>query len=136
MADQNKSEALPLVEEELHVGRRLVQTGRVSVRTVTAQHEELVAQDLARENVEVVRVPVGREVSSVPALRQEGDVTIVPIVEELLVIEKRLVLKEEVHIRRTTSVERVETPVVLRKQEAVVERLAGDDEDPSRETDS
>jgi len=127
MANTEKSEALPVIEEELHVDKRQVESGRVRVRTITRQHEELVAQDLARDSVEVERVPIDREVDVVPELRQEGDVTIVPIVEEVLVLEKRLVLKEEVHIRRSRSVEHVETPVVLRRQEVVVERLDADD---------
>lgn len=127
MADVEKSEALPVFEEEFHAGKRQVETGRVRVRTVTRQHEELVAQDLAREDVEIERVPIDREVEFVPELRQEGDVTIVPIVEEVLILEKRLVLKEELHIRRNRSVEHMETPVVLRRQEAVVEGLDADD---------
>ena len=53
-----------------------------------------------------------------------GDLTIVPVVEEVLVVEKRLVLKEELHIRRTSQTELVEVPVTLRKQRAVVERQA------------
>jgi stress response protein YsnF len=43
--------------------------------------------------------------------------------EEVLVIEKRLVLKEEVHIRQELSHETVEVPITLRKQRAVVERF-------------
>ncbi|RYY15982.1 MAG: DUF2382 domain-containing protein, partial [Alphaproteobacteria bacterium] len=50
-------------------------------------------------------------------------VTIIPILEEILVVEKRLVLKEEVHVRRTAAAEDVEVPVTLRKQHAVVERV-------------
>lgn len=126
MADEKQSVALPLAEEVLRVDKREVVSGRVRVRTLTHRHEELVTQDLASERVEIERVPVGREVEAVPEIRVEGAVTVVPVVEETLVIEKRLVLKEELHIRRTSSVDRVETPVVLHRQEAVVERLDAD----------
>lgn len=127
MVDEESTATLPLVEEALSVGKREVVTGRVRVRTATDHREELVTSDLSSERVEVERVPVDREVDVAPEIRQEGDVTIVPIVEEVLVVEKRLVLTEEVHIRRTRTVEHVETPVVLRKQEAFVERLEADD---------
>jgi stress response protein YsnF len=53
-------------------------------------------------------------------------VTIIPVLEEVLVVEKRLILKEEVHIRQTTSGEAVEVPVTLRRQHAVVERVSAD----------
>jgi uncharacterized protein (TIGR02271 family) len=121
--EESSPEALPLAEERMHVGKERIQAGRVRVRTITEKHEHLVAQDLASEHVEVERVPIDREIDVIPELRQDGDVTIIPIIEEVLVIEKRLVLKEEIHLRRTRSVERVEIPVELRKQEAIVERL-------------
>src|SRR5690242_16120571 len=106
--DEDRSKTLPLAEEVVRVDKREVVKGRVRIRTSTDEHEELVAQDLAGEHVEVERVPVDREVDAAPEVRQEGDVTIVPIVEEVLVVERRLVLKEEVHIRRVRSVEHVE----------------------------
>ena len=56
--------------------------------------------------------------------------TIVPVVEEVLFVEKRLVLKEEMHIRRDVKTETVAVPVSLRKQEAVVERVAPQSQDP------
>ena len=55
---------------------------------------------LFAEEADVRRVPVNRIVSEAPQTRQEGEVTIVPIVEEVLVVEKRLLLKEEIHIVR------------------------------------
>jgi stress response protein YsnF len=58
-----------------------------------------------------------------PKMRTEGNVTILPIVEEVLVVEKRLLLKEELRITRHETKEVTETPVTIRKQRAVVERL-------------
>jgi stress response protein YsnF len=55
-------------------------------------------------------------------VRTHGDTTIIPIVEEVLVVEKRLILKEELHVRRVVSNDEVEVPITLRKQRAVVER--------------
>jgi stress response protein YsnF len=75
-------------------------------------------------------------VETAPAIRTEGDVTILPIVEEVLVVEKRLVLKEELHIRRRVGSEAIEVPVTLRKQRAIVERLAPDAPDPDKDTNS
>jgi stress response protein YsnF len=79
-----------------------------------------------REIVEVTRVPIDRMVETAPEIRTEGDVTILPVVEEVLVVEKRLVLKEEVHIRRRVTTETAEVPVTLRKQRVEVERIDPD----------
>ena len=58
------------------------------------------SDSLFSEEADVRRVPVNRVITEIPQTRQEGDVTIVPVVEEVLVVEKRLLLKEEIHIER------------------------------------
>jgi uncharacterized protein (TIGR02271 family) len=126
-------DVIPLVEETATIGKRELVTGRVRVQTVTDTLEELARADVQRETVEVTRVPVDRMIESAPEIRTEGDVTIVPIIEEVLVVEKRLVLKEELHIRRRVAAETVEVPVTLRKQRAIVERFAPDTQDPDPE---
>jgi hypothetical protein len=125
-------EIIPLVEETATVDKRQVVTGRVRVQTITDIVEELARADVQRESVEVTRVPIDKVVETAPEIRTEGDVTIVPVLEEVLVVEKRLVLKEELHIRRRIETEAVEVPVTLRKQRAVIERLDPDDQAPDR----
>jgi stress response protein YsnF len=120
-------EVIPLVEETATVAKRQVVTGRVRVQTVTDIVEELAQTDVQRETVEVTRVPVDKVVETTPEIRTEGDLTIVPVLEEVLVVEKRLVLKEELHIRRRVDTEAVAVPVSLRKKRAVVERIDPDD---------
>jgi uncharacterized protein (TIGR02271 family) len=119
-------EVIPLVEETASIGKRELVTGRVRVQTVTDTVEELARADMQQETVEVTRVPIDRMVETTPDIRTEGEVTILPVVEEVLVVEKRLVLKEELHIRRRATTETVEVPVTLRKQRAIVERVAPD----------
>jgi uncharacterized protein (TIGR02271 family) len=120
-------EILPLIEETVRVEKRQVVTGRVRVQTATDTVNEFAHADLRQETVEVTRVPIDRVVEFAPDIRTEGDVTIVPVLEEVLVVEKRLVLKEELHIRRRITTETVEVPVTLRKQRAVVERETPED---------
>ncbi len=131
--EPDTSNTIPLVEEELRLEKRSVVTGKVRVRTVVDVVEELAQASLEEETVEVTRVPVDRIVDEAPAVRTEDGVTIVPIVEEVLVVEKRLVLKEELHIRRQVRTEQVEVPVQLRKQRAIVERLTADEDPPPQE---
>ncbi len=124
IAEPSDSEGrvLPLLEEELRVEKRQVSTGKVRIRSVVETFEDSAAAVLEGERVDVTRVPIDRVVDEAPAIRTEGGVTIVPILEEVLFVEKRLVLKEELHIRRTATRETVSVPVMLRKQRAVVER--------------
>ncbi|MGI3904183.1 MAG: DUF2382 domain-containing protein [Janthinobacterium lividum] len=59
-----------------------------------------------------------------PPVRQEGDVTIMSVVEEELVVVRRLVLKEEVHLRRVQSTVPHTQTVTLREQHITVTRTA------------
>jgi len=121
-------QVIPLAEETVRVDTRAIARGKVRIRTETDTVEEIARAALDTETVEITRVPIDREVDMPPAVRTENDVVIVPVLEEVLVIEKRLVLKEELHIRRRIATETIEQPVTLRKQRAVVEHL--DPSDP------
>ena len=116
-------DVIPLVEERLILGKRVVPLARVRVETVTETVEDMARLSLDASEVEVRRVPVGREVTAPPAVRTEGDVTIVPVVEEELVVTKRLVLKEELHIIRRQVTRLAEEPVILRRQRARILRV-------------
>ena len=120
--DAKQPATLRLVAEQAEVSKRKVVTGRIDVRTVTETIDEIVKATVQGQTVDVTRVPVDRYIDAVPVMRTEGDLTIIPVVEEVLVIEKRLLLREEVHVRRTARSEDVETTVALRRQRAVVER--------------
>jgi stress response protein YsnF len=114
--------AVPLFEEQASIAKRRIVTGKVKVSTVTHEHEQLIEEMLDREQVEIERTPIDKRIDVMPRVREEGDTTVIPIVEEILVIERRLVLKEEVRVRRVRSKESHQERVVLRRQEAVISR--------------
>jgi len=113
---------LPLHEEKIQVGKQRVVTGSVRISTVTREHEHLVDELLAREDVEIQRRPVGREVTRAPAIRRAGNTIIIPMIEEVLVVSRRLVVKEEIRVRLVRKKERSRQRVTLRKQELIVSR--------------
>jgi len=113
---------LPLYEEQASIAKRRIVTGRVQVSRVTSEHEQLIDETLAREQVEIERTPIGKPVQALPSVREEGDTIVIPIVEEVLVVERRLILKEEVRVRRVRSNEAHRERVMLRRQQAVITR--------------
>jgi uncharacterized protein (TIGR02271 family) len=122
-SEADKTTIIPVIEEELDVQKRVVETGKIRGTKVVHEHETLVDEPLFRDEVEVERVRIDRVVDTPVPVRYEDDTMIVPIMEEVLVVEKRLVLKEELHIHKR----RVEThqpqQVTLRREEVRVERL-------------
>lgn len=122
MPEQEEVTSIPLVEERLDVRKKEVETGRLRVRISVNEREERVAADLSRDEVEIRRVPKNEALDDMPTVRTDGDVTIIPVVEEQLVVEKRLVLVEEIHVLRRTDTESREIPVTLRSEQADIER--------------
>ncbi|MBY6261366.1 DUF2382 domain-containing protein [Azospirillum sp. 412522] len=114
---------IPLHDESVTVGKQRVERSRVRVTTRVSEREATVREALEHEEATVTRVPIDREIDAHPGIRQEGDVTVIPLVEEVLVVERRLMLREELHIRKTRRTVEIEQPVTLRSEEAVVERV-------------
>ncbi len=120
-------EVVPVVEETLRVEARAVPKGRVIVRKQVSVADEVIDLPLAREEVSIERIPRGELVDAPPPVREEGDATIVPVLEEVLVVEKRLRLREELRITRHRREERHVRRVALRREDVTVERAAPDD---------
>jgi len=115
-------ERIALAEEQLEVGTREVDRGRVRIRTKVDTREELVEAALRQDDVSVERVPIGRLLDAVPAVREEDGVLIVPVLEERLVVTKQLFLKEEVRVSSRTRLETVRQPVLLRSERVELSR--------------
>lgn len=122
MAEEVEREAIPLAEEPVSVTKRKVETARVRVRTVVDRHVDIARAVLEHEEVEIRRVPKDEVVSEPPPVRQEGNVTIVPVVEERLFVEKRLVVVEEIHLKRVHKAAEFSQPVELARQRVEIER--------------
>ncbi len=122
MVEEQEVAAIPLVEERVQIAKRQVETGRLRVRVSVGEREEEVPVNLTHDEVEVHRVPRNVPLSSLPSVRLEGNVTVIPVVEEVVVVEKRLVLVEEIHVRRKTVTSTETVPVRLRSEQAEVER--------------
>jgi uncharacterized protein (TIGR02271 family) len=117
------SDLLRLYAEEASIAREAVETGRLHVGKHTRTREQLIETDLLREAVEITTVPVGVIVEAIPAIRDDGETLVIPIVEEFLVVERKLRLKEELHVRRIRTTEQHRETVTLHYQEADVTRL-------------
>jgi uncharacterized protein (TIGR02271 family) len=118
---------IPVVEEQLVLAKQRVETGKVRI-SKTVQSRDVVLDDpLQRERVSIEHVPINQVVTGdIPQVREEGDVTVIPILEERVVTHKELVLVEEVRIRRDRSEYRDPQSITLRKEVVAVERFGED----------
>jgi uncharacterized protein (TIGR02271 family) len=125
-------ETIPVVAETARIEKRVVETGRAVIHKTVSERDEVINALLARHDVSVERVPVDRVVSELPVPRQDGDTWVIPVMEERLVIEKQLVLKEELRIRTTTRHEAVQETVRLKREQVDIEAVDRRRADPAQ----
>jgi uncharacterized protein (TIGR02271 family) len=125
-SEESEELVLPVIEEEIAAGVKAVKTGSVRVDKHVEKRLRKVEGPLLHEDVEVRRVPVNRVVTEPPAVRRKGDTVIVPVVEEELVVTKRLVLKEEIHLIKRRTKDRFVKEVEVNRERAEVHRLDAD----------
>ncbi len=123
MEPSNDDLVVPVVREELHADAVPVQTGSVRVSKHIEGHDEILEQELRRGRVEVKRVKTEREVDGPQPVQHVGNKLIIPVVSEVLHVEKRWVVTEEIHLTQVEERESVQQKVRVNREEARVERL-------------
>jgi uncharacterized protein (TIGR02271 family) len=118
------AEVIALHEETLEVGRRTRETGKGLRVSKTVSHTEaIVDEPLQSEAFSVERVARSEIVSEAPPTRQEGETLIIPVIEEVLVVEKRLRVKEEIRITRQRGTTHKPQTFTLRSEHVDTERF-------------
>ncbi len=117
---------IPLLAEQLNIARQKVLTGGVRVHKTDSEQIETIDEPTLREEMEIQRVAVNRFITEPAAVRYEGDVMIVPLMEEVLVVEKKLVLREEIRITKRHDTLRNPQQYVVRREEATLEKIKPD----------
>jgi uncharacterized protein (TIGR02271 family) len=122
----NAQIVIPLLAEQLKIARQKVLTGGVRVHKTVSERTETIDEPTLKEEMEIQRVPVNQFITEPPAVRYEGDVMIVPLMEEVLVVEKKLVLREEIRIIKRRDTLRNPQQYVVRREEATLEQIEPD----------
>jgi len=120
---QDEPIVVPVLAEELEVQKRPVETGKVRIIKVVHECEAVVDEPLVHDNVTITRVPIQRVVDRPVPVREENDTTIISVVEEVLVVEKRWMLREEIHIRKQRMETHQPQRIMLRSEEVQIERV-------------
>lgn len=120
-SDEGRS--IPVVEEELQVGKRVVRRGGVRIYSHVVEHPVEQKVELREERVRVERRPVDRAAGSGDADRlQEQSVEVTEYAEEP-VIQKRTRVREEVVISKDTTMRTEQVRDNVKRTEVEVERM-------------
>lgn len=123
MSEREKDVTVPVIAEELHADAIPVETGGVRITKRVEGHEEILEQELRKGRVEVKRVRTDRVVDGPQSVRREGNTLIVPVVSEVLRVEKQWVLTEEIYVTQVEERETVQEKVQVNREVPIVERL-------------
>ena len=111
-----------VLKEQLSIEKKLVEKATVEITKKVIEENETAAVDLFSEDVEITNVPFNTYVAVAPTVRHEGNTIIIPVLKEVLVVEKKLLLVEEIHITKSTSVKQHKQTVALKKQQVIINR--------------
>ncbi len=120
---QDAKITIPILEEEIKVTKKVVDTGVVNISKTIGESTEYLDIPLSNEEIVVNRIPKNEIIDIMPAAsRYEGDTMIIPVLKEVAVIEKRMMLVEEIHVTKIKT-EKTEThEVTVRKEEVNITR--------------
>lgn len=116
---------IPVVQEELVLGKREAETGRgIRINKTVSEEVWRIEDTVSQQTLDIQHIPVNAWViGEAPTHRYEGETLVVPVLEEVLVVEKRLRLKEEIRISAKSHQQPISEHVVLRKEQVSVERF-------------
>ena len=118
-----ETEKIQVLDEKVEVSKRVVEKARVRLSKKIKEKTESYDIPLSSEEIVVKRVPKNEMVDKAPpGVRYEGNIMIIPVLKEVAVIEKRLMLVEEIHVTKHKSETTQTRQVVVRKEEVQVER--------------
>jgi uncharacterized protein (TIGR02271 family) len=120
---ESQKKVIPVIEEKVEVGKKTVEKAKIRVSKTVNESTESYDIPLSSEEIVVKRVPKNEIVDKVPeGIRYEGEVMIIPVLKEVAVIEKRIMLVEEIHVSKYRHDNTETREVVVRKEEVHIER--------------
>jgi uncharacterized protein (TIGR02271 family) len=136
MPERDPPAVIPVAQEEARVSTRRVETGAVRVRKVVREHVETIDEPMLHDEVDIEHIAINRVVEAPTPPREEGDVLVVPVYEEVITVQRQWVLREEIRLRRREVQTRHREQVTLRSEQAKVERSSHPEESKDGEDGS
>lgn len=128
-----ESVTIPVIEEQLNIDKEIVETGKVRISKTVREEQKTVDLHTVEDELDVERVAVNKQIDRAPAIRHEGDTMIIPVLREVEVVEKKLLLVEELHVTRRQVKTTDQQEVTLRKEEVKVDRQKNRPQNPQDE---
>lgn len=122
---------ITVVEEQLKVSKKIVETGKVNISKKVTEQETTVEVPHSQDEYDIERISINQTFETPPPpVRYDGDTMIIPVLKEVLVVEKRYVLTEEIRITKRVIQTQETKNIILSKEEINIERTRTDNTEP------
>ncbi len=122
MPERDPPAVIPVTQEEVHVDKQRVESGAVRLRKTVRERVETIDEPMLHDEVDIEHIAINRVVEAPSPPREEGDVLVVPVYEEVVTVQRQWVLREEIRLRRREVQTRHREAVTLREEQLQVER--------------
>ncbi len=113
---------IPVIQEQLIVGTERIQTGKMTIHKRVVKEDVTVNEPMVYERYEIRHVPVNKISTAYPKAHHTEDTTIIPVVKEILVIEKRYQVVEEIHVTKVRGVTPHMQEITLLKEVVTIKK--------------
>ena len=120
---EKDKEIIRVHQEALHISKEVVEKRKIQIHKNV--HTETVTHDipLLNETIKIEHIDFNKEITEIPKVRVEGNVTIIPVIEEVAMVTKKLMLVKEVYLTKEQhkKVEHIENK--LRKETVTIDKM-------------
>lgn len=112
-----------VIHEQVQVDKKVVETGVVQIIKRVSEDRQTVNLPTSREEITVERIARNQYVETPPSIRYEGDTMIIPVLQEVIITQKKILLVEEVYVTKHQVHEHKSEEIILRKEDVIIERI-------------
>jgi uncharacterized protein (TIGR02271 family) len=118
----NEEIIIPVLAEELHIEKELFESGKVRIVKKINEEKSTVEVSLNHDEVNVERKLINEYVDAdTPDVRYEGDTMIVSVLKEVVVVQKKIILVEELRITKIQQQEIYKEDITLKTEHVSIE---------------
>ena len=127
-AKSNKGEIIPRTIPVLKEDAKIVKKVTSSKVRVHMDSTEAIYVDnvvLRDEHIDVNEVMIDKEVNEFPQITEKDGLIIIPVVKEVEVVVKKIILVKEIHVRKVVTHKEKQVRYTVREEKVQIDREKG-----------
>ncbi|MBA4166490.1 MAG: DUF2382 domain-containing protein [Chitinophagaceae bacterium] len=116
-------QTIPVVQEFAVIQKEIVTTGTVHIHKSVTEETVSINLPILNESYDINHLPGSdRVLDNPPPIRREGNITIIPVIREITVVQKKYVVIEELQLVKKVTQTPLSQEITLRTEHVAVTR--------------